>query len=326
MPFSCSTRLMTAVATSIALLPGFLAIASVTAGAWLTGSTPRLRCAGPVPNHAYCDGVPRRVGDRRDVVEIDRLAVACGDDQAAHVVAIGEEPAGLHRSRPVLAEDRTGLAHEVGGLQCSGKIAGGEAGGGQASGIEFDADHGLRVADRVDVAGVRHPLDLAFDGARDLSEFMAAERGIAAPQGERDDGHVVDALRLDQRLPDADARRAPVLIRIDRVVEPHDGIIAVNADLVLHREDREAGPRHRIDVFDPRDLPQDLLHRGGDEILDLFGARAGERNQDVGEGDVDLRLLLAGGHEHRERAHQQRRQGQQRRELVLQKEPRNRAR
>ncbi len=100
--------------------------------------------------------------------------------------------------------------------------------------IELDADQGFRVSDRIHVAGVWNSFDLTFDGARHLSEFMSTERRIAAPQGEGDDRHVVDALRLDQRLPDTDARRSPILIRIDGVVEPYDGIVTMDADLVLH--------------------------------------------------------------------------------------------
>ena len=95
----------------------------------------------------------------------------------------------------------------------------------------------------------------------------------------------------------------------------------MHADFVLNRQDRETRPRHGIDVLDAGDLAEHLLHRRRHEVLDLLGARAGKRDQDIRERDVDLRLFLARRHENRENAHQQRRQRQQRRQLVLEEEP-----
>src|SRR5260370_5953254 len=97
----------------------------------------------------------------------------------------------------------------------------------------------------------------------------------------------------------------------------------MDADFVLHGQDRKTGPRHRVNMLDSRYLSQHLLHGRRDEILDLLRVRAEERNQNIGERDIDLRLLFAGSHEDRERTHQERRQRQQRRELVLEEEPRD---
>ncbi len=62
------------------------------------------------------------------------------------------------------------------------------------------------TADRVDVAGARHALDLGLDGVRDLPELVGAALRIPGPERHAQDRHVVDALRLDQRLQDADVR------------------------------------------------------------------------------------------------------------------------
>ena len=50
-PCSCCTRAMTWLATSMAFSPGFFEIASVTAGAYVTGARPSVAAPGPVPVH-----------------------------------------------------------------------------------------------------------------------------------------------------------------------------------------------------------------------------------------------------------------------------------
>ena len=91
-----------------------------------------------------------------------------------------------------------------------------------------------------------------------------------------DDRHVVDALGLDQRLADAELGRQPVAVRQDRVVQPHDGVVARHADLVLDRDQRLARLRHRPDVLEALDLRQHLLRGHGDQPLDVRGRRARE--------------------------------------------------
>ena len=66
-----------------------------------------------------------------------------------------------------------------------------------------------------------------------------------------------------------------------------------------------------------------LLRRRGHQRLDLPGRRARECDENVGEGDVDLRLLLAGSDEHGEQAEQQARQREQRRDLGVEELPRD---
>ena len=135
----------------------------------------RIRGAGAEPGVAGRRA--RRIGDRRDIIQIDRLAVAGGHDEAPHIVAVGEELPGLHRHHPTAVEYPVCLAHEVRRLQRGGKVGDGEAGGGEPPGVQFDADHGFAIADRVDVARAGNPFELAHRGACDLAELMGAERG-----------------------------------------------------------------------------------------------------------------------------------------------------
>jgi hypothetical protein len=85
----------------------------------------------------------------------------------------------------------------------------------------LDPDHMAGAADRGDVAGAGHALEFGLDGACDLLQRERSALGVGGPESEADDGHVVDALGLDQRLADAELRRQPIGVRIHRVVEPH---------------------------------------------------------------------------------------------------------
>ena len=64
------------------------------------------------------------------------------------------------------------------------------------------------------------------------------------------------------------------------------------------------------------DLRQLLLHRAGDLGLDIGAGGSGERHDDVGHGDVDLRLFLARRHQRGEQPQQQARHRQDRRERI----------
>jgi hypothetical protein len=70
-------------------------------------------------------------------------------------------------------------------------------------------------------------------------------------------------------------------------------------------------------VLDPVDLREHLFHRQGDEVFDFDRTRAGKADEHVCEGHVDLRLLLAWCHYHREHAEQHCRQRKQWRQGVV---------
>ena len=79
--------------------------------------------------------------------------------------------------------------------------------------------------------------------------LVGATRGVLSPEGQRNDGHIVDALGLHERLQDADIRRPPVLVRIDGVVETDNRFGARLAHLELHAEHGHARARHLRDVL-----------------------------------------------------------------------------
>jgi hypothetical protein len=65
-------------------------------------------------------------------------------------------------------------------------------------------------------------------------------------------------------------------------------------------------------MLDALDLGQDLLRRHAQQTLHLPGRSAGIGDEDIGEGDVDLRLFLARRDQHCEHPEQKAHQGQQR--------------
>ena len=70
-------------------------------------------------------------------------------------------------------------------------------------------------------------------------------------------------------------------------------------------------------MFHRFDFRQHLLQWNGDLVFDLDAAGARESHEDIGEGDVDLRLFLARRHDDGEQAQHQGRKRQQRRQFVI---------
>ena len=52
------------------------------------------------------------------------------------------------------------------------------------------------------------------------------------------------------------------------------------------------------------DFRQDLLGGTADQLFHFLGGGAGEGDEDIGEGDVDLRFFLTRRDQHREQPHQ----------------------
>ena len=71
---------------------------------------------------------------------------------------------------------------------------------------------------------------------RDPLQLLGADGTIASVERQRDDGHVVDALGLDQRRAYAQATRQPVGVGVDGVVQAHKRFGARETDLELHRQ------------------------------------------------------------------------------------------
>ena len=183
---------------------------------------------------------------------------------------------------------------------------------GQFGGIEQHPHHPIRRTDGVQVAGTGNALQFGFQGMRHPAQIVGATLRVFGPQRQGDDRHVVDALGLDDGLTNSKVGRQPIEIGVELVVQADNGVGAGLADQELHGQHRHAGSRHRIHMFDALDFREHLLGRAADQSLHLAGGGAGEGDEHIGEGHVDLRFFLARGDQHREHAHQQPHQRQQR--------------
>jgi hypothetical protein len=287
---------------------------------WLLGDgdAHRVELASFRPGHCVPHVARRRrraVAHGRDFLQVHRPAVAHRDHQLGDVARIAQERPRLDLHGAVAGEEVADRRTKIGRLQCLAQVRDRHAVDREAARIDLDQDRAAGATDRRDLARSGHALQIDLDAVRDALEVERARRAVAAPQRERNDRHVVDAFRLDDRRTHAQAFRQPVGVGVDRVVQAHQRLGARHAHLELHGDDRHAGSRHREHVLDARDLREDLLRRYRDHALDVLRRGAGKGNEDVGHRDVDLGLLLARRHDHRERAQEQRDQRKQRRDL-----------
>ena len=139
-------------------------------------------------------------------------------------------------------------------------------------------------------------LQLDFRRVRHLGQIKCRALRIRRPQGKTHDRHIVNADRLDDGVLHTEVGGDPIAVRLNRVVQAHQGADAILAYFVLHRQHRHAGARYRIHVFDAGNLRQHLLGGCGDQRFYVFCRRAGERNKHIRHRHIDLRLFLARCH------------------------------
>ncbi len=234
------------------------------------------------------------------------------DHEVFDLVGIAEEDTRLHQQLAVVGLDANVVTCHVGGLQGTAQVTWIQAVRGQRLRIEFHPDHVVGGPDGIDVARPRYALEFGLDGVRDLTELECTRASVIRPERNGHDRNIVDALGLDDRLTHTDTGRQPVLVRHDLAVKAHYRVGTVFTDQILHGQYRHAGHRGRVHVFDTVDLVQHLFGRRRDQTLHLARRCARERDEDVGEGHIDLRLFLARRHQHRKHAQQQPDQRQQR--------------
>ncbi len=258
-----------------------------------------LALVGPV-RAARARGVPditrRLVGAGNDaghVRHVDRATLRYADHQLLDVLGAGEEGAGLHQDFLVARHQRAGRLHRVGHLQRVTDVLRRHVEGRHAVRVHQHPHRAAGAAEGGDFAGAGDAFQLDFRGVRHLLQLVGTACLVARPQGDGDDGDVVDAERLDDGFADAEFGRHPVAVGLDGVVQPHQRLRPVLAHQVLHGQHGHAGFGHRIDVLDAGDLRQHLLGRGSDQRFHVPRRGAGEGDEDVGHGHVDLWLFLA---------------------------------
>jgi len=251
--------------------------------------------------HDVLDRFLAAVDHRGDVADVDRLALGDADDHVPDVGGAGQELAHLQGELTVVGGEPAAGEAPVERAERAVHLHGRQAVGGEPVRVEHHPDLAALAADD---GGRRHVGGL-LDGIVHLGgDATQVEVAVAlAPERQRQDGHVVDGARLDERL--GGARRDEVEIGVHLLVELDDAVFLVLAD--VEADDGHGHPRAGcgVDVLDARDLPDQLLHGLGDPLLDFLGAGAGHGHEDIEHGHLDLRLLLAGEAPHGERAQRQ---------------------
>ena len=194
--------------------------------------------------------------------------------------------------------------------------------GSEQSGVQFHMHEARGCTERIDIARARDALHFRFERPRHLPQLCCTAVSPLAPQGESQDGNIVDAAGTHHGLQYAKTGWPPLLIRIDGVVQTHQRFRTLFTHLELDGQHRKARAGGRVEMLHARDFCEHLLHGRGDEAFHLGCRGAGERHQHVREGDIDLWFFFAWCYQHREHAGQQGQQRQQRRQLAVQEIPR----
>ncbi len=189
--------------------------------------------------------------------------------------------------------------------------------GRQPHGIEAHLQPARLAADQLGDGCVRLAFDEGFGLCRHPSQGVMVQ--VFTPEGERQDGHVVDVTRLDQRR--CDAAGDAVHVGHELGLQPHDGLLFILTHVKPDDGHGHARAGGGVDVFHARDLPKQFFHGQGDALLDLLGLGARHLDEDVDHRDDDLGFLLARQGHDGSKPHQHRRDDNQRRQLGVDESP-----
>ncbi len=231
----------------------------------------------------------RAVGETGDLVQVDRTPLVHADHDAAGLGCRGEEGAGLHGDLRVPAAQHAGVRLLVGGAQPLGQVRRAQVAGSERQRVEL---HPQLPPGATDEPGLGH-LEDGLDGVVHLGGQAAQGEVVVGfrVEGEGEDGHVVDAVRLDERPRDAVGDAVEVGLQL--LVEADDGLLEVRAHVEAGDEQTLPGGGGGVDVFHPGQFVEQLLHGHGQPLLDFLRGGAGHGDDDVDHRHLDLRLLLA---------------------------------
>jgi len=274
-------------------------------GAWALGERERdgglgRAFAGEVQH--VVGGLLGGVGDGGDVAQVHRAILVNAHDDLADVGGVAQERAGFEQRLGVGKRPRAGAELAVGRLERRDERGGAESARGEGGGIELHAHGAAHAADQRGLRDLRDGFDLVVELGGEPAQREVVVRG--AVQRECEHRHVVDGARLDQRR--ADAGRDAVEIGLELLVEAHERGLQIGADLETHDGHHAAGAGGRVEVLHAGDFPEQFLHRARGAVFHLQRGGAGHADEYVDHRHLDLRLLLARQHEHREQAEQDR--------------------
>ena len=276
----------------------------------------RLAVSSPGRTGREEDGVRGLVGpvdDARDLRHIDGPSLGQAHHHAADLLGAAEERTDLDADLPVVANGGARRLLDRGRLQRPGELHPADPRGRHAVGVRLHAHHPRLAADQLGAARLGDLGELLRQLGRERPQPVA--RPALGPQREAQERDVVDRVQLDDRRHHV-ARHDPAHGRLP-LVDLDQAVLVRLADLEADGHHPHARARHRVDVLDTRDAPQDPLDRSHDPVLDLGGLGARPGHHHVDHRHADLRLLLAGSGEERERPEAERGPDDERRELAV---------
>ena len=186
-------------------------------------------------------GRQRAVCYRGHVFEEHRATLAHAHYQVGHVAGLRQIRACLDGDALVSGNQLTHRHARVGRLQRHAQRLHGDAGSRHAARIHLNPHRTAGAAQCLHFTGAGDALYVRFDTVRHPLQVVGAGRRIFAVERQRDDGHVINALGLDDGLHHAQAFGQPVGVVLDGVVQSHQGFCARHAHFELHRQHRHAG-------------------------------------------------------------------------------------
>jgi len=117
---------------------------------------------------------------------------------------------------------------------------------------------------------------------------------ILTPEGQCQYWNVVDVARLDQRR--RHSVRNTIKIGQQLRLQSDNGFLLVLPHVKTDYYQGRGRARSGIDVFDPGNFPEQLLHGLGCPLFNLFGAGSWHADEDIDHGHDNLRILLPREH------------------------------
>ena len=195
----------------------------------------RQRFPGRRVHHANVFGGFRAaIGDFRHVAHEHRFVAGDSDDHVANVFGGAQKLAGFQKVFAIFRVELARRQASIGKSQRSGDLQGGHSIARESGRIQHDAYFAPLTADQGNGGYIRH----LFDGVIELRGDAAQIEIVVAAAGEREreDRHIVDGARLDERL--RCARRDEVEIGEQLLIQADDALLFVLADVETHDGER----------------------------------------------------------------------------------------
>ena len=232
----------------------------------------------------------RSVAHHGHIPQINRPVARNADHHRGHLLDGAQKTVGMDQHLAFGRGYQAGIAGLVGRLQHAGHPVEVQLIGGQPDGIDLDPHLAGLAADEGGDGNIVLALDEVFHLGRGPAQGIVVL--VVAPEGQGQNGHVIDITGLDQRR-----RGGPgdaVIIGHELGLQTHDGLFLVLANVKPDNGHGHARAGGGVNVFHPGDLPEQFFHGRGDPLFHFPGVGAGHPHKDVDHGNDNLGFLFPG--------------------------------